>query len=83
MSHDSIKDTTTPQAQPATQAQPLAYVKSVATADLPEEIRAHMGNKSRVYALHSEAGEPLAIVPEYKMAHIVAKQNDYHSVAVH
>lgn len=69
--------------EPAQDSKPIAYVKSVALSELPEEIRAHMGNRERVYALHSEAGEPLAIVKDYKMAHIVAKQNDYQSVAVH
>lgn len=77
MSHDHIQDDITPEAKP------IAYVKAVATSELPEQIRAHMGNKTRVYAVHSEQGEPLAIVKDYKMAHIVARQNDYQSVAVH
>jgi len=61
----------------------VVYVKEVATQDLPQEIREILASQNKVYAVHSEAGERLALVRDRKLAFILARQNDLTPVTVH
>jgi hypothetical protein len=61
----------------------VVYVKEVATQDLPKEIREKLASQNKVYAVHSEAGERLALVRDRKLAFILARQNDLTPVTVH
>jgi len=61
----------------------VVYVKEVAIQDLPQDIREKMASQNKVYAVHSEAGERLALVRDRKLAFILARQNDLTPVTVH
>lgn len=61
----------------------VVYVKEVAIQDLPHDIREKLANQNKVYAVHSEAGERLALVGDRKLAFILARQNDLTPVTVH
>ncbi|MCC5962214.1 MAG: DUF1150 family protein [Rhodobacteraceae bacterium] len=67
---------------PAT-TRPIAYVRPVDASDLPDEIRAQLPDVKRVYAIHHEEGEQLAIVSDRTMAFVMARQNDFDPVSVH
>ncbi len=66
-----------------TTLRPIAYVRPVATSDLPDEIREQLPGVTRVYAIHHEEGEQLALVTDRTMAFVMARQNDYEPVSVH
>lgn len=61
----------------------IVYVRPVAVADLPEEIRAQAMGLQTLYALHDESGERLALVKDRWMAFALARQNDRTPVNVH
>ncbi len=63
--------------------EPIVYVRSVAVADLPEEIRAQAEGLDTLYAVHDENGERLALVRDRSLAFALARQNDLSPVAVH
>ncbi len=62
---------------------PIVYVRTVNADDLPEEMRAQVGDRKTLYAVHSTEGERLALVADRKMAYFLARQNDMEPVAVH
>jgi len=61
----------------------LVYVKSVAVADLPEDVRAQAGGRETLFAVHNAEGEQLALVANRHMAFVLARQNDMAPVTVH
>lgn len=61
----------------------IVYVRPVEVADLPDEIRSQIAGKKRIYAVHSEDGERLALVKDRKLAFILASQNHMAPVNVH
>ena len=61
----------------------VVYVRAVSTAILPDDVREELGNVDAVYAVHSAAGERLALLTERDMAFVLARQNDLSPVAVH
>ena len=61
----------------------IVYIRPVDVADLPEEVRDQADGLDHVYAVHSAAGERLALVADRKMAFILARQNDFAPVNVH
>ena len=61
----------------------IVYVRPVSTAVLPDDVREELGNIDEVDAVHSAAGERLALVMERDMAFVLARQNDLSPVAVH
>ncbi|MGR3460481.1 MAG: DUF1150 family protein [Roseovarius sp.] len=62
---------------------PIVYVRTVKADDLPQEMRAQLGGRETLYAVHSTEGERLALVADRKMAYFLARQNDMEPVAVH
>lgn len=61
----------------------IVYVRSVKAEDLPEEIRAQVGD-GPLYAVHNgEDGERLALVRDRNLAFVLARQNDFAPVTVH
>lgn len=66
-----------------TTTRPIVYVREVKAASLPEEVRAQLPGVSRLYAIHHEEGEQLALVTDRTMAFVMARQNDYDPVSVH
>ena len=61
----------------------IVYIRPVDVADLPEDVRDQAGGLDHVYAVHSAAGERLALVADRRMAFILARQNDFAPVNVH
>lgn len=61
----------------------IAYVRPVQVIDLPDEIRAQAGDATRLYAVHNEDGERLALVAERRLAFVLAKEHDLAPVHVH
>jgi hypothetical protein len=63
--------------------QPIVYIRPVAVADLPAELRAQAEGLETLYAIGNEEGQQLALVKDRKLAFIVARQNDMTPVSVH
>lgn len=61
----------------------LVYVRPVAVADLPDEIRREAAGIETLYAVHDTDGERLALVRDRDMAFVLARQNDLAPVHVH
>jgi hypothetical protein len=67
----------------AVRGRPIVYIRPVAVADLPDEIRQQAQGLQTLYAIGSETGEQLALVRDRRMAFAVARQNDMTPVSVH
>lgn len=61
----------------------IVYVRSVAVADLPVDVQKQVGDLTTLYAVHSEAGERLALVSNRNMAFVLARQHDLAPLTVH
>lgn len=61
----------------------IVYVRTVAAADLPKDIREKTGDVKELFAVHSATGERLALVAERRMAFVLARENDMEPVNVH
>ncbi|MEI2807075.1 DUF1150 family protein [Albidovulum sp.] len=61
----------------------IVYVREVAVAELPEDIRAQVMGLDTLYALHDAEGERLALVKDRKLAFILARQNHMAPVSAH
>ena len=64
-------------------SRPIAYIRPVAVADLPEEVREQAEGLETIYAIGDEDGQQLALVRDRKLAFVVARQNDFAPVSVH
>jgi len=61
----------------------IVYVRPVAVAGLPEELRRQAAGLETLYAVHSADGERLALVRDRNLAFILARQNDMSPVNAH
>jgi hypothetical protein len=61
----------------------IVYVRPVAVADLPDDIREQAAGLEVIYALHRPDGERLALVANRSLAFALARQNDLAPVNVH
>lgn len=61
----------------------IVYVREVSVDDLPDEIRPQLAGLKKLYAVHNERGERLALVRDRHMAFVLARQNDLSPVTVH
>ena len=61
----------------------IVYVKTIDVADLPDKVRAEVGDKEQLFAVHDADGQQLALVSDRRMAFLLARENDYSPVAVH
>ena len=61
----------------------VVYVRPVAAADLPDEVRDQVGGLDVLYAVHRPDGERLALVKDRELAFVLARQNDLAPVTVH
>ena len=62
---------------------PIAYVRSVAVKDLPDEVQEQAMGAKTLYAVHDANGERLALVKSRNLAFTLARQNELSPVAVH
>ena len=67
-----------PEAGPA-----IVYVRLVAVAELPDEVRAQIDGLETVYSVHRADGERLALVADRDLAFLLARQHDFAPVSVH
>ncbi|MEM8571152.1 MAG: DUF1150 family protein [Pseudomonadota bacterium] len=63
--------------------QKIVYVRDVKTSELPEPIQAQTGGQDRVYAIHAESGEVLALVDDWKAAFVLARRNEMAPFSAH
>ncbi|MBA3909651.1 MAG: DUF1150 domain-containing protein [Rhodobacter sp.] len=61
----------------------IVYIRPVAVEDLPDEVRAQMGELDVIYSVHGVNGEQLALVADRKLAFLLAREHDYTPVSVH
>ena len=61
----------------------IVYVRPVAVASLPEEVREQAMGLETLYAVHDSDGERIALVRDRNLAFILARQNDMAPVNVH
>ena len=61
----------------------IVYVKPVAVADLPRDVRDAAEGATELYAVHTAEGERLALVRDRRLAFVLARQNDLAPVSVH
>jgi hypothetical protein len=61
-------------------ANAIVYVREADPELLPEHLK---GASGRVYAVHDESGNPLAIAPDRAQAFALARRNDLTPLSVH
>ncbi|MEO5619423.1 MAG: DUF1150 family protein [Cypionkella sp.] len=61
----------------------IVYVRPLPVADLPEEVRAQLGEATTVYSVHGEDGERLALVADRALAFSLARAHDFAPVNAH
>lgn len=61
----------------------IVYIRPIAVADLPEELRAQAGGAATVYSVHRPDGQRLALVANRPLAFALSRQNDLVPVNVH
>lgn len=61
----------------------IVYVRAVAVADLPDDIREQAEGIETLYAVHRPNGERLALVANRGMAFALAREHDFAPVNVH
>ena len=61
----------------------MVYVKTIAVADLPREVRDQAEGLELLYAVHDAEGQQLALVGDQKLAFSLAREHDYRPVMVH
>jgi len=63
--------------------QGIVYVKPILAAELPDEMRAKVGDLEELFSVHNADGEQLALVADRKLAFHLARENDMEPVTVH
>ena len=61
----------------------IVYVRPVAVADLPDEVRQQAEGLETIYAVHDTDGQRLALVRDRWMAFSLAREHDFAPVNVH
>ncbi len=61
----------------------IVYVRAVAVADLPEEIRLQAQGLDRIWSVHRPDGLRVALVRDKAMAFALSRQHDMDPVSVH
>ena len=61
----------------------IVYVRPVAVADLPQDLRDQAAGFEVIYAVHRPNGDRLALVADRNMAFALARHHDMAPVSVH
>ncbi len=64
-------------------SQQIVYVRAVAVADLPDEVKSQVPDRDALYAIHDENGAQLALVADRQHAFHVARNNEMAPFSVH
>ena len=62
--------------------QKAAYVKEVAVADLPSDVRDELPDVETLYGIYDDEGTQLALVNGERLAFSLARENDYQPYAL-
>jgi hypothetical protein len=63
--------------------QGMVYVRTIAVADLPEDLQQQADGLETLYAIHRPNGDRVALVANKSLAFALARQNDLAPVSVH
>jgi len=63
-------------------SRPIVYVRAVSVAELPPIVQSQIGPVRKLYAVHDETGQRLALVHDRNLAFALARQNDLAPVSV-
>jgi hypothetical protein len=61
----------------------IVYVREVAVVDLPDEVRAQMGDADVIWSVHGADGRQLALVADRNLAFHLAREHDFTPLSVH
>ena len=61
----------------------IVYVREVAVADLPEDVREQVGGMDVIWSVHGADGRQLALVADRCLAFHLAREHDFTPVSVH
>jgi hypothetical protein len=61
----------------------IVYVRQIAVADLPDEVREQVGELEVIYSVHGADGQQLALVADRSMAFHLAREHDFAPMSVH
>ena len=61
----------------------IVYVREVAVADLPEDVREQAGGLDVIWSVHGADGRQLALVADRRRAFHLAREHDFTPVSVH
>jgi hypothetical protein len=61
----------------------IVYVREVAVAELPDEVREQVGEAEVIWSVHGADGRQLALVADKKLAFHLAREHDFTPVSVH
>lgn len=62
-----------------TNGQPIVYVREADPESLPDQLK----GVGRIYALHDEEGNQIALAPDRKVAFALARRNELTPMSVH
>jgi hypothetical protein len=61
----------------------IVYVREIAVAELPDEVREQVGDARVIWSVHGADGRQLALVADRKLAFHLAREHDFTPVSVH
>lgn len=65
------------------EADKIVYVREIAVAELPDEVREQMGDAQVIWSVHGADGRQLALVADRKLAFHLAREHDFTPMSVH
>ncbi len=61
----------------------IVYIRPIAAAELPDEIRAQIGDVETLYSVNRPDGERVALVRDRSLAFLLARHHDLAPVNAH
>lgn len=61
----------------------IVYVREVAVAELPDEVREQVGDAQVIWSVNGADGRQLALVADRRLAFHLAREHDFTPVSVH
>ncbi|MEM9779297.1 MAG: DUF1150 family protein [Pseudomonadota bacterium] len=66
-----------------TEGDNVAYIRLVPREDLPPQVQERTEGMEKIYSIHDESGQVLALVDDRQKAFSVALMNEFRPVSVH
>ncbi len=61
----------------------IVYVREIAVAELPDEVREQVGDAQVIWSVNGADGRQLALVADRRLAFHLAREHDFTPVSVH